>query len=106
MQTDFYEDRLRVYLNVLKNAACEQDIPLDGFLFKPCGYKTGNALPKVDESFRAFGRYERWGGEKDCHAWFYKQLEIPESMRGKNAELCISTQLEVGTLSIRSLLCM
>ncbi|MEZ3496481.1 MAG: alpha-mannosidase [Lachnospiraceae bacterium] len=94
MQTDFYEDRLRVYLNVLKNAACEQDIPLDGFLFKPCGYKTGNALPKVDESFRAFGRYERWGGEKDCHAWFYKQLEIPESMRGKNAELCISTQLE------------
>ena len=94
MQTDFYEDRLQVYLDVLKKAACEQDIPLDGFLMKPCGYKTGNALPEIDESFRPFGRYERWGGEKDCHAWFYKHLEIPESMRGRDVELCISTQLD------------
>lgn len=94
MQTDFYEDRLQVYLDVLKNAACEQDVPLDGFLMKPCGYKEGNALPEIDDSFRAFGRYERWGGEKDCHAWFYKHLEIPEGMRGRNVELCISTQLD------------
>lgn len=94
MQTDFYEDRLHVYLEALQNAACEQELSLDGFLMKPCGYKEGNGLPQIDESFREFGRYERWGGEKDCHAWFYKHIEIPESMRGKNVELCISTQLD------------
>ncbi len=94
MQTDFYEDRLRVYLDALKKAECEREVPLDGFLYKPCGYKSGNALPEIDESFREFGRYERWGGEADCHAWFYKKIEIPEEMRLRNVELCISTQID------------
>ncbi len=94
MQTDFYEDRLRVFLNALQDAACEQKIPLDGFLYKPCGYKVGNTLPEIDESFRPFGRFERWGGKPDAHAWFYKKLEIPQNMQGRNAELCIATQLD------------
>ena len=41
MQLDFYEDRLRVYLEVLQKAACVEDIPLDGFSYKPCDYKSG-----------------------------------------------------------------
>ena len=94
MQTDFYEDRLKVYLQMLRDASCEQSLPLDGFLYKPCGYKTDNTLPKIDKSFRPFARYERWGGEKDCHAWFYKKVEIPKEMRSRNVELCIGTQID------------
>lgn len=93
MQTDFYEDRLHVFLKALQDAACTQEIPLDGFLYKPCGYKSGNVLPTIDESFRPFGRFERWGGKTDAHAWFYKKLEIPQNMQGRNVELCIATQL-------------
>ena len=93
MQLDFYEDRLRVYLEVLQKAACVEDISLDGFLYKPCDYKVGNDLPEIDETFREFGRFERWGGKEDAHAWFYKHVEIPEEMRGHNVELCVSTQL-------------
>lgn len=94
MQTDFYEDRLRVYLEMLKDASCEECVSLDGFLYKPCGYKTGNDLPVIDKSFRPFSAHERWGGEKDCHAWFYKKVEIPKSMRSRNVELHIATQLD------------
>lgn len=53
MQTDFYEDRLHVFLKALQDAACTQEIPLDGFLYKPCGYKSGNVLPTIDESFNS-----------------------------------------------------
>lgn len=94
MQTDFYEDRLKVYLEALWEASIAEKQPVDGFLYKPCGYKSGNALPKADESFRPFGRFERWGGEKDGHAWFYKRLEIPDAMRGKDLELRIETQVD------------
>ncbi len=94
MQTDFYEDRLKVYLETLWDAAVEEKRPLEGFLYKPCGYKQGNALPQVDESFRPFGRFERWGGGKDEHAWFYKHLEIPEDLRRQNLELRVETQVD------------
>ncbi len=94
MQTDFYEDRLQVYLQMLKEVSCVQSVPLDGFLYKPCGYKIDNTLPKIDKSFRPFARYARWGGEKDCHAWFYKKVEIPKEMRSCNVELCIGTQID------------
>ena len=94
MQLDFYEDRLRVFLQTLQDASCEAKIPLDGFLYKPCDYKVGNALPEIDSSFREFGRFERWGGEADAHAWFYKHLVIPQAFLGRNVELCISTQID------------
>lgn len=90
---DFTEDRLREILKVLSEAMQTDCIPLDGFYYKPCGYKTGNTLPEIDGSFREFGRFERWAGQIDAHAWFYKKIEIPENMRGKNVELCVSTQL-------------
>lgn len=94
MQTDFYEDRLRVYLDMLGKAACEQRVTLEGFLYKPCGYKAGNDLPAIDESFQPFTALDRWGGVKDCHAWFYKKVEIPAEMQSRNVELVVSTQLE------------
>ena len=93
-QTDFYEDRLHVFLEKLREAAVAERIELDGFLHCPCGYKQGNALPEIDERFSPFDKYARWGGEKDGHAWFYKKLEIPARLRGQNLELRVETQID------------
>ncbi len=93
-QTDFYEDRLHVFLEKLQEAAVAERIELDGFLHCPCGYKQGNALPEIDGRFAPFDKYARWGGEKDGHAWFYKKLEIPARLRGQNLELRVETQID------------
>lgn len=94
MQLDFYEDRLRIFLENLQEAACEAEVLLEDFLYKPCGYKSGNELPVVDDSFQPFARFDRWGGQEDAHAWFYKKLEIPVEMQGRDVELCLETQLD------------
>ena len=86
MQIDFYEDRLRSLLKNLEKVLCEEETEIEGFLYKPCGYKAGNELPGTD-GFLPFGPHDRWGGEEEAHAWFYKKLEIPEGMRGRNVVL-------------------
>ncbi|MBE6827479.1 MAG: alpha-mannosidase [Ruminococcaceae bacterium] len=89
--TDFYEDRMEVFFNQLKDYMTVYDKPVEGFKFKECGYKVNNKLPKIDSSFREFGQEDRWGSKKDSHAWFYKKLNIPASLQGKNVEIEIST---------------
>jgi alpha-mannosidase len=89
--TDFYEDRMRVFFDTFEQYMTVAETHIDGFLYKECGYKSGNTLPEIDDSFREFGKNERWGGKQDEHAWFYKKLIIPEQYRGKNVELVIST---------------
>lgn len=89
--TDFYEDRMRVFFDTFEQYMTVAETHIDGFLYKECGYKSDNTLPEIDESFREFGKNERWGGKQDEHAWFYKKLIIPEQYRGKNVELVIST---------------
>ncbi len=89
--TDFYEDRMRVFFDTFEQYMTVSETHIDGFLYKECGYKSDNALPEIDGSFREFGKNERWGGKQDEHAWFYKKLAIPEQYRGKNVELVIST---------------
>lgn len=89
--TDFYEDRMRVFFDTFEQYMTVAETHIDGFLYKKCGYKADNTLPEIDESFREFGKNERWGGKQDEHAWFYKKLIIPEQYRGKNVELVIST---------------
>ena len=89
--TDFYEDRMRVFFDTFEQYMTVAETHIDGFLYKECGYKSGNTLPEIDDSFREFDKNERWGGKQDEHAWFYKKLIIPEQYRGKNVELVIST---------------
>lgn len=65
MQTDFYEDRLRVFLEEFKK------IPWltaknRRLLYKPCEYKVGNELPVVDESFKSFEKMTA-GAENMMH---------------------------------------
>lgn len=94
MQLDFYEDRLNVFLEELKKAVITEKVRITDFKYKKCGYKTGNSLPEINKSFTDFKEKDRWGGEDDSHAWFYKKLKIPGSMQGKNIELNIGTQLD------------
>ena len=94
MQTDFYEDRLRVFLEEFKKNTVAYSEKIEGFLYKPCEYKVGNELPVVDESFKSFEKNDRWGGKYDAHAWFYKKLIVPKELTGKNLELTVSTQLD------------
>ena len=89
--TDFYEDRMRVFFDTFEQYMTVAETHIDGFLYRKCGYKSDNTLPEIDESFREFGKNERWGGKQDEHAWFYKKLIIPEQYRGKNVELVILT---------------
>ena len=92
MRTDFYEDRLRTFLEYFSCFTTVSKIPVNGFLYKECGYKTGNVLPKVDESFTALGEKAYWGGKEHIHAWMYKKISVPQSMQGKNIVLRIETQ--------------
>ena len=61
-----------------------------GWMTKKCDYKQGNELPEIDGSWTVFGETERWGTDPEEHRWFYKKVEIPENMRGKDVELYVS----------------
>lgn len=94
---DFIEDRIRVFLEELERLIVKTSVPQDGFLYKECGYKTGNDLPPIDGTFREFVTYkDRWAGECDKHAWFYKKVTVPESFSEGEAELSIASDATVG----------
>ncbi len=92
--TDFFEDRMRVFFDTFRGYTLNSEKRIDGWMFKSCGYKSNNKLPKIDRSFREFGANERWGGKQDEHAWFFKKLNIPKELVGKNVELEITTATE------------
>ena len=74
MQTDFYEDRLRVFLEVQKNTVAYSR-KNRRLLYKPCEYKVGNELPVVDESFKSFEKMTA-GAENMMHTHgFYKKAD-------------------------------
>ena len=89
--TDFYEDRVRVFLGELVKLNKTHEQRVYGFKYKYCGYKNGNELPVIDESFKTLEKGEYWGGKAHIHAWFYKKLEIPEDMLGKDIVLRLDT---------------
>lgn len=66
MQTDFYEDRLRVFLEEFKKNTVAYSEKIEGFLYKPCEYKVGNELPVVDKSFKSFEKMTA-GAENMMH---------------------------------------
>ena len=94
---DFIEDRIRVFLEELERLIVKTGVPQNGFLYKECGYKSGNELPQIDGTFREFVTYkDRWAGECDKHAWFYKKVTVPESFAEGEAELSIASDATVG----------
>lgn len=94
---DFIEDRIKVFLEEIERLIVKKSIPQNGFLYKECDYKTGNELPQIDGTFREFVTYkDRWAGECDKHAWFYKKVTVPEDFSGGEAELSIASDATVG----------
>lgn len=94
---DFIEDRIKVFLEETEHLIVKKSIPQNGFLYKECDYKKGNDLPEIDGTFREFVTYkDRWAGECDKHAWFYKKITVPEDFSEGEAELSIASDATVG----------
>lgn len=94
---DFIEDRIKVFLEETERLIVKKSVMQDGFLYKECDYKKGNDLPEIDGTFREFVTYkDRWAGECDKHAWFYKKITVPEEFSEGEAELSIASDATVG----------
>ncbi len=88
----FLLEKLRVFLPEIEKLVFSQKEDVTGFKMLPCGYKPyGSMPPAVTDEWQDFGRYDRWGDEKDSHAWFYKKITLPESMKGKPVEFYFET---------------
>lgn len=91
-RTDFFEDRMKTFLDELSGYIPEEAEKVSDF--KYCGYKVGNDLPVIDESFKTLYEDEFWGGKAHIHAWFYKKIIIPDEMLGKDVVLKVDTQAD------------
>lgn len=91
---DFTYERIRVICEQLEKWMVKEDQYIHGFMYKDCGYKSGNAMPKVDNSWLEIKKGERWGGKKDTHRWFYKKLDMPALLPGQETELRVLTGQE------------
>ncbi len=94
---DFIEDRIKVFLEELERFIVKESIPQDNFLFKECDYTVGNTLPQLDSDFREFkSNIDRWAGECDKHAWFYKRITVPEDFAGGEFYLTVASDATKG----------
>lgn len=94
---DFIEDRIKVFLGETERLIVKESVLQDGFLYKECGYKSGNDLPQIDGTFREFVTYkDRWAGECDKHAWFYKKVTVPARFADGDVQLSIASDATVG----------
>ena len=73
---DFVKYRINIALNELKNQIYYKSVPIEGFRYKKCGYKTDSILPKVDSSWKTLKPGETWGGDNDGHYWFYNTITV------------------------------
>lgn len=97
MIKDFIEDRLNIFLGEFEKLIIKKRAVEDGFLYKECGYKSGNKLPQIDASFREFTPYKsRWGGKFDSHAWFYKEITVPDDFTDGEVQLSVSSDAVQG----------
>ncbi len=89
---DFLLDKLRVFLPEIEKLVFSDSAELTDFKYLPCGYKAVAEMPPaVTEEWLDFGKYDRWGDTTDAHAWFYKKVTLPDSMKGKAVEFYFET---------------
>ncbi len=82
-KTNFTMDRIDKILERLKECLYLERLPLHGWRYMDCGYKTDNTMPDHnDPAFRDFGEDERWGKTPDSHCWFCRHITVPESWAG------------------------
>ncbi len=89
----FLLEKLRVFLPQVQKLVFAEEQELTDFKYLPCGYKPyGSMPPAVTEEWKDFGKYDRWGDDVDSHAWFYKKIVLPDSMKGKRVQLYFQTE--------------
>ena len=85
------DKRIRTILEELKGHITPVRQDVLGWKTLECGYKKGNIVPSPDEgNWKDFGQTEIWGTKPEEHRWFYKKLEIPAEMKGKDVELYVA----------------
>jgi alpha-mannosidase len=88
---NFLERRIDKMIGEIEGFVTPVRINVSGWKTIKCGYKTGNTVPSQNTAdWCDFGETERWGTDVEEHRWFYKHIEIPEELKGKDIELYIA----------------
>ncbi len=89
---NFLDKRIGEIINQLEKYITPVRQSINGWLTTECGYKKNNVVPSVNEGeWRAFGETERWGMKPEEHRWFFRHIEIPQELKGRELELYVSS---------------
>lgn len=89
----FQLERIERILKELESYIYSQEVPVDMYRFKECGYNSYHLLEEDGENWDIFKRGDRYGGT-DKHFWFKTQIAIPETFEGKTVVYKVSTGRE------------
>ena len=81
---------LKVMTREIGKYSVDASYPVENILYKPCEYKVGSVLPDTSD-FIPFEKGMTWGRERDSHAWFAFDVNVPKEMSGKEMQLSIDT---------------
>ena len=88
---NFLDKRIGEILKQIEKYITPVRLSVTGWKTTECGYKKGNEVPSLsDGDWREFGETERWGMNPEEHRWFYKHIEIPAELKGKDLELYVA----------------
>ena len=89
---NFLDKRIGEIINQLEKYITPVRQSINGWLTMECDYKKSNIVPSASEGeWRKFGETERWGMKPEEHRWFFKHIEIPQELKGKDLELYVSS---------------
>lgn len=98
---DFRMERIKQMLILLQKEKYLKRKPLHGWKISPCDYKRDNTMPnKASDAFREFVADERWGKQKDTHAWFRNHISVPEDWTDGEVRFSVRTGAEGGNDSM------
>ena len=89
---NFLDKRIGEVINQLEKYITPVRVPINGWQTMECGYKKGNKVPSLGEGeWREFGETERWGMKPEEHRWFFRHIDIPQELKGRDLELYVSS---------------
>ena len=89
----FIDKRIGVLIEQLGDHITPVRLKLNGWNSMKCGYKHGNTVPSGDaDGWDVFGENQIWGTQAEEHRWFYKHIEIPAELKGRELELYVSVK--------------
>lgn len=90
METRFTIEKIKQAMELLQKQMVLQSIPVTGWRFTRCGYKTGHTLPDPSgEDFMDFPNGSHWDFDKEEHGWLMTHIEIPEEWVGQDVRFCL-----------------